>query len=312
MNNILEEIRKYINNPIKQYNLLKNKPYWNQLCSSLDVIGDCDLAINAYENNEFNKGDGDKYLKVYGLLQAIFIQQDAVKNLWEALEIESIFELGDELTKIRNIRNNSIGHPTKRGNGTNKSYHFISRITIEKSGFKLMSCSNNRTDFNDINILEIIEKQKNLLSDKLNIILESLKKEEESHKEEFKMKKLDEAFHSTYAYHVSGVFESILSSEKRAVGTAHLEQVKNILNKLKKLLNERGIEIDTYDSIKMIYDELEYPIKELDDFFDEKTEQKKVNDKTAYIFAFFIKEKIEELKSIIKEIDKEYQNDQNQ
>jgi len=309
MNNILKEIREYINNPRKQYNLLKNKPYWNQLCSSLDVIGDCDLAISAYENTEFNKRDGDKYLKLYGLLQAIFVQQDAVRNLWEALEIGSKFELGAELKRIRDMRNNSIGHPTKT---FSKSYHFISRITIEKSGFKLMSCSNNKTDFIDINILEIIKKQKNLLSDKLNIMLEYLKKEEESHKEMFKTKNLEDAFNDMYTYHLSGVFESILSSEKRPVGNVHLEQVKSILDELKKLLKERGIEIDTYDSIKLLYDELEYPIKELDDFFNKKTEQKKVNDKTAYIFAFFVKGKMEELKSIIEEIDKKYQNDKKQ
>lgn len=309
MNKILEKIREYINSPRKQYNLLKNKSYWNQLCSSLDVIEDCDLAISAYENTEFNNGDGDKYLRLYGLLQTVFVQQDAVKNLWKALEIESNFELGDELEKIRNIRNESIGHPTKT---FRNSCHFISRITMEKSGFQLLSYRDNRMFFENINIIEIIEKQRNLLSDKLNIILESLKKEEKSHQDMFKMKNLEEAFHSTYTYHVSGVFESILSPEKRPVGIAHLEQVKNILDKLKKLLKERGIEIDTYDSIKMVYDELEYPIKELDDFFDEKTEQNKVNDKTAYIIAFFVKEKIEELKSIIEEIDKEYQNDQNQ
>lgn len=61
-----QEIRKFINKPRKQYILLKNHKFWNQLCSSLDVIEDSDLAIDAYLNMEFSKDDGEKYLRLYG------------------------------------------------------------------------------------------------------------------------------------------------------------------------------------------------------------------------------------------------------
>lgn len=303
MDALIQEIRDFINNPRRQYNLLKNKEYWNQLCSSLDVIEDCELAITAYKNTEFNKGDGDKYLKVYGLLQAMFVQQDAVKNLWEALEVNGNFELDEQLRNIRKIRNESVGHPTKT---FNNSYHFVSRITIEKQGFQLMSCHNHQKDFKDINVLGIIKKQKSLLSEKLNVILQSLKEEEKTHKEQFKTKKLESAFPNTYTYHISGIFESILSMDKRGVGNAHLKQINLILDKLKEMLNERGIVIDTYDSINLLYDELSFPIKKLNIYFDDGAREK-IDDKTAYIFAFFIKEKMDELKSIVNEIDKEYE-----
>ncbi|PKP61439.1 hypothetical protein CVT91_03255 [Candidatus Atribacteria bacterium HGW-Atribacteria-1] len=83
----LQEIRGFVNKPRKQFNLLKNHKFWNQLCSSLDVIEDSDLAIDAYLNREFSKDDGEKYLRLYGLLQALFLQQDAVANLCESLKL---------------------------------------------------------------------------------------------------------------------------------------------------------------------------------------------------------------------------------
>ena len=68
----LQEIRGFVNKPRKQFNLLKNHKLWNQLCSSLDVIEDSDLAIDAYLNRKFSKDDGEKYLRLYGVLQALF------------------------------------------------------------------------------------------------------------------------------------------------------------------------------------------------------------------------------------------------
>lgn len=41
-------IRDLINEPRTQYALLKKKDLWEQLCSSLDVMGDTELAIAAF------------------------------------------------------------------------------------------------------------------------------------------------------------------------------------------------------------------------------------------------------------------------
>lgn len=305
MNKYVQKIRNYINETRKQYNLLKNKEYWNQLCSSLDTIEDCELAVTSYNDNKFSKEYGEKYLRLYGLFQALFVQQDAVKNLWESLQISEKFELGEKLKEIRKIRHESIGHPTKT---FNSSYHFISRTTMEKSGFQLVSCYKNKTEFSDISVIDIINEQKKLLSEKLKTILQSLKDEEKAHKEKFKMKKLESAFPETFLYHIRAILESVLSADKRVLGKAHLEQIKTTLDNLKTMLKERGIKIDTYDSIKYLYELLEYPVKELEQYFNSLITKEKstINHKTAYIFAYFIKEQLFELKEITKEIDDEY------
>jgi len=62
-----EELRLFINKPRIQYRLLKKRPLWFQLCSSLDTIEDTELAIDSYLSSEFEK-DGELYLAIYGLL----------------------------------------------------------------------------------------------------------------------------------------------------------------------------------------------------------------------------------------------------
>ena len=244
-----QEIRKFINNPRKQFNLLKNHKFWNQLCSSLDVIEDSDLAINAYIDTEFAKDDGEKYLKLYGLLQALFLQQDAVTNLCESLELKNNLIANSKLREIRDIRNDSIGHPTKRGNY--KSYHFISRITITKSGFQLISdYENSKTIFRDILVIDLIKEQRKFLSKILKKSIKVLKAEEKAHKEKFKMEKLETVFPNTLSYYIEKIFENIGKLDRAKLGLRHIRLVKKVMDKLKESLQKRGIEIGTYDSIK--------------------------------------------------------------
>jgi len=302
-----QEIRDFINEPRKQFNLLKNHKFWNQLCSSLDVIEDSDLAIAAYINSGFGTDDGEKYLRLYGVLQALFLQQDAATNLCESLGLPNNLTSHPKLKEIRDIRNDSIGHPTKRGNY--KSYHFIARGTITKLGFQLISdYKNNKTTFRDISVIDLIKEQRKYLSEILKKVINVLKTEEKAHREKFKMEKLEAVFPDTFSYYIGKIFENIGKSEHAKLGLMHVKLVKEIMDKLKESLQKRGIEIDTYDSIKYLYELLEYPITELGLYFDRLIAEKepRINDKTAYIFAYFIREHLAQLKEIAKEIDDEY------
>jgi len=64
---------------------LEDKVAFNKLCSSLDVLGDVELAFDTYLSSDEHAAGGEKYLYVYGVLQALFIEQDAVRHLHEAL-----------------------------------------------------------------------------------------------------------------------------------------------------------------------------------------------------------------------------------
>jgi len=303
-----QEIRDLINNPRKQFNLLKNRLFWNQSCSSLDVIEDSDLAIDAYVNSEFPEENGEKYLRLYGVLQALFVQQNAVIDLCKSLGVPD--NIHPKLKRIRDIRNDSIRHPTDRGKEKHKSYHFISRHSITKSKFRLESVDkNDKTTFENIQIIDLIKDQRTYLPKELKKIVGFLKSEEKKHKERFKMEKLEDIFLNTY--HISKILEGISKPEygARVVRSAEsLQSIKNVMDNFKKSLKKREIEIETYDSIKSIYELLEYPLKKLELYFKKLSREKKpaIDDKTAYIFAYFIGRHLPELKEIAKNIDTEY------
>ena len=82
-----ESVRSHINTHRYQSVLLEDSNSWNQICSSLDVIGDTVCSIESYQSQPFPDETGMKYIVTYGILQALFIQQDALRHLSEAFEI---------------------------------------------------------------------------------------------------------------------------------------------------------------------------------------------------------------------------------
>src|SRR5687767_1869174 len=116
-----QRIRDIVNDPRRRQSLVQDRQRWLRLCSAMDVIGDTQMAVRAYldEPLKDRESAGWSYLVVYGVLQVLYVQQDAAMTLASCLNLT--LEWPDELEPIRETRNDSIGHPTGRGT-------FISRI----------------------------------------------------------------------------------------------------------------------------------------------------------------------------------------
>lgn len=307
----IKVIRDFINNPRTQYFLLKNRALWFQLCSCMDVIEDSELAIAAYSEGNFRESDGDKLLVIYGLLQALFLQQDAVINLCESLKIHETIDNYPKLKVIREIRNDSIGHPTKRNGrkGQPNSYNFISRFSLTYGGFELYSnYSNGQSETKNVLIPKLIADQRKYISEILNSVINKLNEEKMNHKKEFRMEKLVSIFPSTLDYHFEKVFETLIASKPASIGEMNLQLIEKTLNAFREILKKRGIELETYESINYVFQLIDYPLNELSIFFHNSKSgiETNINEKTAFIFAFFVEKKISELRQMAQEIDEEY------
>ena len=150
-----------------------NKKTSSQFGTSLYAIEDCESAIRAYEKMPWPEDVGGKYLAIYGVLQAMVVQQDAVRHLHEA--INKKFELDDELKSIRNCRNMCVGHPSKQDRPPNDrrlpDHHTIVQPTISRHGFDVLSL-NEPDGFRDrnISVLKMIEVQRLALDTKLSAL----------------------------------------------------------------------------------------------------------------------------------------------
>jgi len=315
-------IRNIITRPRRKYVLLRNNALWNQLLSCLDVIEDSQEAIKAYSAGEFGKNKGEEYLAIYGLLQAIYVQQDAVRNLGESLKIPIELKNYPTLMNIREIRNDSIGHPTKRdppkrgkkgdggkGKSISYSYHFISQTTLCRKGFQLHSYyADGELKVKDILIINLIADQKKYISEILISIVNKLEQEEAAHKEKFRAEKLASIFPNSLDYHFQKLLESTEREELKALGLINLQQIKKSLQDFRETLAKRGIELEACDSIKYVYQQIEYPLSELERFFQMSKKEKdaNINEKAAYIYAFFLEKQVDDLRQMAREIDEDY------
>ncbi len=158
---------------------LFNGKYFEQMCCALEVVSDTEMAISAYSSNEFGEDIPLKYLAVYGLLQAIFVQQHAVEHLCQSLGL-TVTILADypRLKEIRKIRYDIVGHPTQRGLGSvPKSYHSISQITLNHNGFTSRTSfeGNIPSELKEIDLIALMSDQEECVSSILASLLEKLK-----------------------------------------------------------------------------------------------------------------------------------------
>lgn len=303
--NLFEEIREICNHPWKKEILFQDKIQWNQLWTSLDVIEDSQLAINDYkELPEFNSYERG-YLYVYGILQALFLQQDALSNLNAVLLKENLNFKEDypDLYFIRESRNSSIGHPTNRSNG--KSFHYIGRPSIRKKGFTMLSYfpkTGESSKIEEVDILSCIEIQEKLLSEIITKTITILKSEVKNHKGNFKGEKLADLIHPSMSYHFSKLYEQIYKDYPLI--EADFETILDTYIKIKQGIIERYSSISALSGVELTVERLDYIFERLRrDLIDNKIEDQI----ELEVFVDSLKSHFEDLKNMVKEIDDEFE-----
>jgi hypothetical protein len=151
----------------------------------MDVIEDSQLALDA-ALEPTGGSDGSRYLHLYGALQGLFIQQAALKHLVEALGLTVPTIPRSVLATIREIRNDSVGHPTKSIRGQDRSYHFISRPFLQSDSFQILSFDKKgKQQVRDIQLHDLIHNQRQEVTHYLTKMTTKLMAEDEQHRQNF-------------------------------------------------------------------------------------------------------------------------------
>ncbi len=156
----IRRIRDLLNNSWRKEVLFGDKIKWNKVWASLDTIEDTQVYCSLNDFNAYNNG----YLYIYGILQALFLQQDAINSFNHVIFDKEINwrKCYPDLYRIRDYRNDSIGHPTNRRN--NKSFHRILRYSIKKQVLNWCHISQNRKKLQNLlklmSLIALIYKKK--------------------------------------------------------------------------------------------------------------------------------------------------------
>jgi hypothetical protein len=106
---------------------------WTRLCVALDTLGDSAVALRHFEACGLGSTEGERYIGLYGALQAVFLQQDAIKEIYRLyVGSEANILPGSAWQQCRTLRNLAVGHPIDAGHGNR--HVFISRRTITPDG----------------------------------------------------------------------------------------------------------------------------------------------------------------------------------
>ena len=134
------QLRDLINYPEIHPSLENKIEKHAMLASCLDTIGDADRCLEVFITTKICDLDlNEKYIYIYGVLQAFVVQQDSVRHLLGSLDIPSPLDESSlsSLMDIREIRNRVAGHPTKTGTDEGNMFNLMPRNQINNKGFQL-------------------------------------------------------------------------------------------------------------------------------------------------------------------------------
>jgi len=300
---LVQVVRNRVNEPRFHGKLQGKTKAYGQACSSMDMLGDSTMAIEAHGRMQA-KDVGEQYLLLYGLLQAMFVEQDAALHLCKALDHPASLDDYEQLRQIRDIRNCSVGHPTEQGKEKERWFHFITQSSLSKDGFDLNSVNaDGRRSARQVSIGQLLENQASGVSSILELLLKTLAEEEEAHHAKFRDKPLKPLIGGSLNYALEKLGEPTYGNGTKAQARWGLDAIQTALGEFQAALEER--ELGHLDSVTHALQKLEYPFKKLSDYLDSATEGVIDND-TAYIFVEFIGARLDELRTIVEGIDQCY------
>lgn len=90
-----------------------------------------------FESSGIGQDDGEKYLKLYGLLQAVILQQDSIRELYGIFVGENLISNSNPaLENIRQFRNLTAGHPiekrSQKGIPQSEGHSYLKSLLVMK------------------------------------------------------------------------------------------------------------------------------------------------------------------------------------
>jgi hypothetical protein len=296
----IRTVRELINEPRKQSLLLGDARRWNMLCSCLDTIDDTQTAIESYPTSTPSEL-GTRYLYLYGLLQALYVQQDAVADLATSLQMPYVRDT--TLATVREIRNDTAGHPTNR---RGRTFHFLSQSTLTSAGFSLMTtyADGRPPSFQHVSVSDLVTPQETSVIAVLDAFSALLREEERKHREEFRSVSLSKCFPPTISYYFEKVYEGIQRDSHRQLGAGMIDLLLEALAKFEEELRRRGIQ-DAYGELADEIKELRWPLLELRRHLSADPSCT-LNERSARIFAFYCREAMKRLEEAAAGLDAKY------
>lgn len=137
---------------------------WNFLCTAMDVVGDASGAIRNFlrfglDGPTRYQDVGERYLRLYGLLSAAYIQEQSAIKLFELMNVPHLkaVKAKFDALEIRDLRHKLASHSTDYSNGATQAIETYVPIQIGVGGFVCTFTNNESTMQRAVDLEKAIE-----------------------------------------------------------------------------------------------------------------------------------------------------------
>lgn len=275
---------------------------YERVFTSIDLIEDCENAIEEFENIAEANLQNRSTLYIYGVLQSMYCQQDGLFHLYRTItkktlkNVYELFELYNFNKSIREVRDDIAGHPADRKNG--KEFYFIGKGPNTKYSFSYAGYTPHFRKV-DVDLRLFIEEQRKFTIIVLNDVGKTISELIQTHKDKFKSMKLTDIV-DNINYPTQLIYRGIFNNHPLAeIG---LKEIREKLNTLKSELEKR-YNNKIPDSISDIFRLQNHILLRIDSWIANKELERNTD---AEIFMDSFDHQMNELLEILNEIDDEF------
>lgn len=294
------EIRSRVNHPRLRSSMSSDALKFNVLHCALDAVGDAEVALDAYLHMPEPGSVGERYIGVYGVLQVMFVEQQAVRAICEAFSLQ--FDRTDLLRRVADIRNASVGHPVPNKPG--KPTRFVSRADLRHGSFGLLlSYTDKPFESLTIDLFDLIASQRRDLGNLLEAVLTGMDQDELSHRQRFRATKIAPLLHDSIPWLLSKV-GSTARAEDTSIAKGNLRSIQAMIENVRSELDQRS-EGGPFDGL---FDEIHHSIQRIQDIL-AATDGSDSAARDLAIYAEHLEDRLADLKRASEEIDRIYASD---
>ena len=271
------------------------------------------LQVYAAEADQLDDDLPHAYVRIFGVLNGLVIQQDAAFLLFRALQAPkatlNVSNSGSwaflipSLRTVREIRIAGAGHPVEWGGRRGPpASTFIVQSSVSSRGCQLiLRFHGGKTEWRYVDLKALIESQHVALSQQCQVAIAELEADDEEHRMKFVSTSMTSIF-SACDYWTPKVGLAVYGSEPSELGLSGLKTTEEALQRFHGALAERQRPFE--EPLLSLYRHANYAIKKLRNYF--ANGRTGLEKEMAEILADHLDNTVGQVIAIAKEIDDDY------
>lgn len=293
----VEKVRELVNDFHIKSTLTNKRSRWVRVCVCMDTIDDVALAVESFFREEGPRDTGLLYLRAYGLLQALYLQQDALNTLGKQLGMKA--EVSDCVERTRELRNLSVGHPAVYKGGS----AFLARFSLSDAGFQMLVWKQgDKYETEDVDLHACAREQQEWVAAECTRIADELQQRLDKHKGSFAGAGLVVSFSENIDYALENIDRALHDEPGAGVKWA-LDLIQKRLADATKEIERRGHKLDEIPSLDDAIRQASYATVRLPSMLSSRAQEANLD---AQVFLDALRAHIKAVKENLSELDEYY------